>query len=358
VNIRIDAMHEKRYKFYIIRKEGSLMAIRVGINGFGRIGRNVLRAGLNKEGLEFVAVNDLTDAQTLAHLLKYDSVHGKFGARVEAKGDAIKVDGKDVKVFALKDPGQLPWKDLKVDVVLESTGKFTDRAGGSKHIGAGAKKVVVSAPAKDPDISLVLGVNEKDYDPSKHHILSMGSCTTNCLAPIAKILVDEFGVERGLMTTIHAYTNDQVILDFPHRDLRRARAAAMSMIPTTTGAATALSLVIPALKGKMDGMAIRVPTPNVSVLDLVAELKKETTVEEVNRVLKSYAEGKLKGILRFCEEPLVSIDFNGDPHSSIVDATSTKVIGGKMVKILSWYDNEWGFSNRMCELFLHLFGKK
>jgi glyceraldehyde 3-phosphate dehydrogenase len=334
------------------------MAIRVGINGFGRIGRNVLRAGLNKEGLEFVAVNDLTDAQTLAHLLKYDSVHGKFGPRVEAKGDVIKIDGREVKVFALKDPGQLPWKDLKVDVVLESTGKFTDRAGGSKHMGAGAKKVVVSAPAKDPDISLVLGVNEKDYDPSKHHILSMGSCTTNCLAPVAKILVDEFGVERGLMTTIHAYTNDQVILDFPHRDLRRARAAAMSMIPTTTGAATALSLVIPALKGKMDGMAIRVPTPNVSVVDLVAELRKETTAEEVNRVLKSYAEGKLKGILRFCEEPLVSIDFNGDPHSSIVDATSTKVVGGKMVKILSWYDNEWGFSNRMCELFLYIFGKK
>jgi glyceraldehyde 3-phosphate dehydrogenase len=223
---------------------------------------------------------------------------------------------------------------------------------------AGAKKVVISAPAKDPDFSIVLGVNDKDYDQSKHHILSMGSCTTNCLAPIAKVLVDEFGVERALMTTIHAYTNDQVILDFPHKDLRRARAAAMSMIPTTTGAATALALVIPELKGKMDGMAIRVPTPNVSVVDLVADLKKETTAEEVNRILKSYAEGKLKGILSFCEEPLVSIDFNGDPHSSIVDGASTKVIGGKMVKILSWYDNEWGFSNRMCELFLYLFGKK
>jgi len=334
------------------------MAIRVGINGFGRIGRNVLRAGLKKEGLEFVAVNDLTDANTLAHLLKYDSVHGKFGARVEAKGDGMKVDGKEIKVFALKDPGQLPWKDLGVDVVLESTGKFTDRAGGSKHMEAGAKKVVISAPAKDPDFSMVLGVNEKDYNPSKHHVLSMGSCTTNCLAPIAKVLVDEFGVERALMTTIHAYTNDQVILDFPHKDLRRARAAAMSMIPTTTGAATALALVIPELKGKMDGMAIRVPTPNVSVVDLVADLKKETTAEEVNRILKSYAEGKLKGILSFCEEPLVSIDFNGDPHSSIVDGASTKVIGGKMVKILSWYDNEWGFSNRMCELFLYLFGKK
>jgi glyceraldehyde 3-phosphate dehydrogenase len=334
------------------------MAIRVGINGFGRIGRNVLRAGLKKEGLEFVAVNDLTDANTLAHLLKYDSVHGKFGARVEAKGDGMKVDGKEIKVFALKDPGQLPWKDLGVDVVLESTGKFTDRAGGSKHMEAGAKKVVISAPAKDPDFSMVLGVNEKDYNPSKHHVLSMGSCTTNCLAPIAKVLVDEFGVERALMTTIHAYTNDQVILDFPHKDLRRARAAGMSMIPTTTGAATALALVIPELKGKMDGMAIRVPTPNVSVVDLVADLKKETTAEELNRILKSYAEGKLKGILSFCEEPLVSIDFNGDPHSSIVDGASTKVIGGKMVKILSWYDNEWGFSNRMCELFLYLFGKK
>ena len=334
------------------------MAIRVGINGFGRIGRNVLRAGLKKEGLEFVAVNDLTDANTLAHLLKYDSVHGKFGARVEAKGDGMKVDGKEIKVFALKDPGQLPWKDLGVDVVLESTGKFTDRAGGSKHMEAGAKKVVISAPAKDPDLSMVLGVNEKDYNPSKHHVLSMGSCTTNCLAPIAKVLVDEFGVERALMTTIHAYTNDQVILDFPHKDLRRARAAGMSMIPTTTGAATALALVIPELKGKIDGMAIRVPTPNVSVVDLVADLKKETTAEEVNRILKSYAEGKLKGILSFCEEPLVSIDFNGDPHSSIVDGASTKVIGGKMVKILSWYDNEWGFSNRMCELFLYLFGKK
>jgi glyceraldehyde 3-phosphate dehydrogenase len=334
------------------------MTVRIGINGFGRIGRNVLRAGFNRKGLEFVGVNDLTDAQTLAHLLKYDSVHGKFGARVEAKKDAILIDGKEIKAFALKDPGQLPWKDLGVDVVLESTGRFTDRAANMKHIEAGAPKVVISAPAKDPDVSLVLGVNEKDYDPSKHHILSMGSCTTNCLAPIAKILVDEFGIEYGLMTTIHAYTNDQVILDFPHKDLRRARAAGMSMIPTTTGAATALSLVIPALKGKMDGMAIRVPTPNVSVVDLVARLERETSTEEVNRVLKFHAEGRLKGILSFCEEPLVSIDFNGNPHSSIIDALSTKVIGGKMVKVLSWYDNEWGFSNRMVELFLYLFEKK
>jgi len=334
------------------------MAIRVGINGFGRIGRNVLRAGLGRKDLEFVAVNDLTDAKTLAHLLKYDSVHGKFGVSVEGKKDAILVDGKEIKVFALKDPAQLPWKDLGVDVVLESTGKFTDREGGAKHLEAGTKKVVISAPAKNPDVSIVLGVNEKDYDPSKHHILSMGSCTTNCLAPIAKILVDEFGVDHGLMTTIHAYTNDQVILDFPHRDLRRARAAAMSMIPTTTGAATALSLVIPELKGKMDGMAIRVPTPNVSVVDLVVGLQKETTTEHLNQVFKSYAEGKLKGILSFCEEPLVSIDFNGNPHSSIVDGTSTKVIGGKLAKILSWYDNEWGFSNRLVELFAYLFGKR
>jgi len=334
------------------------MAVRVGINGFGRIGRNVLRAGLNQKDLEFVAVNDLTDAKTLAHLLKYDSVHGRVGSHVEAKGDGILIDGKEMKVFAIKDPGQLPWKDLGVDVVLESTGKFTDRAGGMKHIEAGAKKVVISAPAKDPDASLVLGVNEAEYNPSKHQILSMGSCTTNCLAPIARILVDEFGIEYGLMTTIHSYTNDQVILDFPHKDLRRARAAGMSMIPTSTGAATALALVIPALKGKLDGMAIRVPTANVSVVDLVVQLKKETTTEELNRILKSYAEGKLKGILSFCEEPLVSIDFNGNPHSSIVDGLSTKVIGGKMAKIISWYDNEWGFSNRMVELFRYLFQKK
>ncbi len=334
------------------------MAIKVGINGFGRIGRNFLRAGLKNKELEFVAVNDLTDAQTLAHLLKYDSVHGRFDAKTEAKKDSIIINDKEVKVFAQRDPSQLPWKDLGVDIVLESTGRFTDREGASKHIGAGAKKVVISAPAKDPDVTLVLGVNEKDYDASRHHIISMGSCTTNCLAPIAKILVDEFGVEYGLMTTIHAYTNDQVILDFPHRDLRRARAAGMSMIPTTTGAASALSLVIPELKGKMDGMAIRVPTPNVSVVDLVAEVKRETTVEELNRVLKSYADGKMKGILSVSEEPLVSIDFNGNPHSSIVDAMSTKVIGGKLVKIISWYDNEWGFSNRLVELFVYIFSKR
>lgn len=333
------------------------MSIKIGINGFGRIGRNFLRAGLKNKELEFVAVNDLTDAKTLAHLLKYDSVHGRFDAEIEAKKDVILINGMEIKVFAQRDPSLLPWKDLGVDIVLESTGRFTERQGASKHIDAGAKKVVISAPSKDPDVTLVLGVNEKDYDPSRHNIISMGSCTTNCLAPIAKILVDEFGVEYGLMTTIHAYTNDQVILDFPHRDLRRARAAGMSMIPTTTGAATALSLVIPELKGKMDGMAIRVPTPNVSVVDLVAEIKKETTVEELNKILKSYADVKMKGILSFCEDPLVSIDFNGNPHSSIVDGPSTKVIGGKLVKIISWYDNEWGFSNRLVELFVYLFKK-
>ncbi len=330
------------------------MAIRVGINGFGRIGRNVFRAGVKNKDVEFVAVNDLTDSKTLAHLLKYDSVHGTFQGAVQAKGDSILIDGKPVKVLALKDPAQLPWKDLGVDVVIESTGKFTDREGGSKHLSAGAKKVLISAPAKDPDVTIVLGVNEKVYDASKHHIVSMGSCTTNCLAPIAKILVDEFGIEHGLMTTIHSYTNDQVILDFTHKDLRRARAASMSMIPTTTGAATALSLVIPELKGKLDGMAIRVPTPNVSVVDLVAELKKETTVEQVNGALKSHAEGDMKGILSFCEEQLVSIDFNGNPHSSIVDGPSTKVIGKRMVKIVSWYDNEWGFSSRMVDLMSFL----
>jgi len=334
------------------------MTVKVGINGFGRIGRNVLRLGLNRKGLEFVAVNDLTDAPTLAHLLKYDSVHGKFGAQVGAKNDYILIDGKEVKVFALKDPSQLPWTELGVDVVLESTGRFTDRVDCLKHIEAGAKKVVVSAPAKDSDISLVLGVNENNYNPAKHHILSMGSCTTNCLAPIAKILVDEFGVENGFMTTTHAYTNDQVILDFQHHDLRRARAARMSMIPTTTGAMAALFLIIPELKGKIDGMAIRVPTPNVSLVDLVVELKKGTTPEEVNKILKFYADGKLKGILGFCEEPLVSLDFNGNPHSSIVDGLSTKVVGGKLVKIISWYDNEWGFSNRLVELLLYLFGEK
>ncbi len=330
------------------------MAIRVGINGFGRIGRNVLRASLDKKELEFVAVNDLTDARTLAHLLRYDSVHGRFDAQVTAGENFIIVNGKRIGITAIRDPGQLPWKELGVEVVVESTGRFRDRASASKHLEAGAKRVVISAPAKDPDVTLVLGVNEGDYDSKKHHILSMGSCTTNCLAPIAKILSDEFGIEYGLMTTIHAYTNDQVILDFPHSDLRRARAAAMSMIPTTTGAATALSLVIPELKGKMDGMAIRVPTANVSVVDLVAWLRKETTGDEINATFQRYAQGEMKGILAYSEEPLVSIDYNGDPHSSTVDGLSTKVTGGKMLKVISWYDNEWGFSKRMGELLLFI----
>lgn len=330
------------------------MAIRVGINGFGRIGRNVLRAAIDKKELEFVAVNDLTDARTLAHLLKYDSVHGRFDAQVEAGEDFIIVNGNRIGITAIRDPGQLPWKDLGVEVVVESTGLFRDRASASKHLKGGAKRVVISAPAKDPDVTLVLGVNEGNFNPGKHEILSMGSCTTNCLAPIAKILSDEFGIEYGLMTTIHAYTNDQVILDFPHADLRRARAAAMSMIPTTTGAATAVSLVIPELRGKMDGMAIRVPTANVSVVDLGAWLKKETTVDEVNVTFQRYARGEMKGILNYSEEPLVSIDYNGDPHSSTVDGLSTKVIGGKMVKVISWYDNEWGFSKRMGELLLFI----
>ncbi|MFB0507481.1 MAG: type I glyceraldehyde-3-phosphate dehydrogenase [Thermodesulfobacteriota bacterium] len=330
------------------------MAILAGINGFGRIGRNVLRAAIDNKELEFVAVNDLTDARTLAHLLKYDSIHGKFDAEVEAGDDFIIVNGNRIAITAIRDPGQLPWKNLGVEVVVESTGRFRDRASASKHLEAGAKRVVISAPAKDPDVTLVLGVNEGDYKPGNHQILSMGSCTTNCLAPIAKILSDEFGIEYGLMTTIHAYTNDQVILDFPHSDLRRARAAALSMIPTTTGAATALSLVIPELRGKMDGMAIRVPTANVSVVDLGVWLKKETTVDEVNTTFQRYAQGEMKGILNYSEEPLVSIDYNGDPHSSTVDGLSTKVIGGKMVKVISWYDNEWGFSKRMGELLLFI----
>lgn len=335
-------------------EEGEDMAIRVGINGFGRIGRNVLRAAIDKKELEFVAVNDLTDARTLAHLLKYDSVHGRFDAQVEAGDDFIIVNGHRIGITAIRDPGQLPWKDLGVEVVVESTGRFRDRANASKHLEGGAKRVVISAPAKDPDVTLVLGVNEGDFNPGKHEILSMGSCTTNCLAPIAKILSDEFGIEYGLMTTIHAYTNDQVILDFPHSDLRRARAAAMSMIPTTTGAATAVSVVIPELRGKMDGMAIRVPTANVSVVDLGTWLKKETTVDEVNVTFQRYAREEMKGILNYSEEPLVSIDYNGDPHSSTVDGLSTKVIGGKMLKVISWYDNEWGFSKRIGELLLFI----
>jgi glyceraldehyde 3-phosphate dehydrogenase len=325
------------------------MPVKIAINGFGRIGRLVYRAGYKNKDVEFVAINDVADAKTLAHLLKYDSVHGTMSADIKAGNNSIIVDGKEVKTFALRDPEALPWKDLGVDVVLESTGKFTDKAGAEKHLKAGARKVVISAPAKGPDVTVVLGVNQEVYDKTRHNIISMGSCTTNCLAPIVKILHKEFGLQYGLMTTIHAYTNDQVVQDEPHKDLRRARAAALSMIPTTTGAARAISEVMPEMKGKLDGLAIRVPVPNVSIVDFVATVEKATSKEEVNAKLKEYARGAMKGILMCSEEELVSRDFNGNPHSSIVDLPNTAVIGGKMVKILSWYDNEWGFSNRMSD---------
>jgi glyceraldehyde 3-phosphate dehydrogenase len=327
------------------------MGVKIGINGFGRIGRIIMRAAHRMDAdLDFVAVNDLTDAQTLAHLLKYDSVHGSFPAEVQVKDSAILVNGKEIQVMAVKDPAQLPWKDLGVEIVMECTGLFRDKAQAAKHLEAGAKKVIISAPAKGPDITIVMGVNHQEYDSNKHHIISNASCTTNCLAPVAKVLLDTFGIQRGLMTTIHAYTNDQVILDFPHKDLRRARAAALSMIPTTTGAAAAVSLVLPQLKGKLDGMAIRVPTPNVSVVDLVAEVEKDTSVEAVNTALKKASTGELKGILGYTEEPLVSVDFNGTELSSVVDAPSTTVIEGRMVKVLSWYDNEMGYSARMVDV--------
>jgi len=304
------------------------MSVRVAINGFGRIGRLVLRAGFNKKDVEFVAVNDLTDPRTLAHLLKYDSVHGIMNAEVKHKEDAIIIDGKEIKAYAMKEPESLPWKDLGIDVVLESTGKFTDRAGAERHIKGGAKKVVISAPAKGPDVTFVLGVNEEVYDKTKHDVISMGSCTTNCLAPIVKILQKEFGIEYGLMTTIHSFTNDQVVLDEPHKDLRRARSASLSMIPTTTGAAKAIAEVIPELKGRLDGLSIRVPTPNVSLVDFVATLSTKAVKEDINKKFKEYAEGPMKGILACSEEPLVSRDFNGNPHSSIVDMDNTTVIGG------------------------------
>jgi glyceraldehyde 3-phosphate dehydrogenase len=326
------------------------MSVKIAINGFGRIGRLVFRAGYKSKDVEFVAVNDLADAKTLAHLLKYDSVHGIMNAEIKAKDNSIIVDGKEVKIFSEREPEKLPWKDLGIDVVMESTGKFTDRAGAERHLKAGAKKVVISAPAKSPDVTLVFGVNQEVYDKNKHNIISMGSCTTNCLAPIVKILHSEFGIEYGLMTTIHAYTNDQVVMDEPHKDLRRARAAALSMIPTTTGAAKAISEVMPEMKGKLDGLAIRVPTPNVSIVDFVATLSKSTSKDEVNAKFREYAQGAMKGILACTDEELVSRDFSGNPYSSIVDLPNTTVIGSKMVKILSWYDNEWGFSNRMLEL--------
>jgi len=326
------------------------MPVRVGINGFGRIGRNIMRAALGDKNIDFVAVNDLTSAHTLAHLLKYDSVLGNLHAKVEAGADSISVDGDGFKVLSLRDPAQLPWKDLGVDVVFESTGLFTNREGAAKHIDAGAKKVVITAPAKGQDLSLVLGVNEDKYDPAKHHIISNASCTTNCLAPLAKVIHQAFGIKKGWMTTIHSYTNDQQLLDLPHKDLRRARAAALSMIPTTTGAAVAVGEVLPELKGKLDGFAMRVPTPNVSVVDLAVLVDKKTSGDDVNAALKAASEGAMKGILQFSTEELVSIDFKGNPHSSIVDAPYTKVMDGDFVKVLSWYDNEWGYSNRCVDL--------
>ncbi|SDZ34913.1 glyceraldehyde 3-phosphate dehydrogenase [Evansella caseinilytica] len=326
------------------------MATKVGINGFGRIGRVVFRAALKNPEVDVVAVNDLTDANTLAHLLKYDSVHGKLDATVEVSGNNLVVNGKEIKVIAERDPAQLPWGDLGVEVVVESTGRFTKRADAAKHLEAGAKKVVISAPASEEDITIVMGVNEDKYDAANHHVISNASCTTNCLAPFAKVLNDKFGIRRGMMTTVHSYTNDQQILDLPHKDLRRARAAAESIIPTTTGAAKAVALVLPELKGKLNGGAMRVPTPNVSLVDLVAELDKEVTVDEVNSALKAAAEGELKGILGFSEEPLVSKDYNGNPASSTVDALSTMVMEGNMVKVISWYDNEAGYSHRVVDL--------
>ena len=326
------------------------MSIRVGVNGFGRIGRVFFRAALASPEIEVVGVNDLADAKTLAHLLKHDSVHGTLNAEVTAKGEAIFVNGREIRVCSVKDPAALPWKDLRVDVVVESTGLFRDTATASKHLQAGAKKVVISAPAKDPDVTIVLGVNEKQYDPARHRIISNASCTTNCLATTAKVLDDKFGIKRGFASTVHSYTNDQPVHDFPHKDLRRARAAAVSMIPTTTGAATAVGLVMPRLKGKLGGIAIRVPTINVSVVDLVAELERPATVEAVNDAFREAAAGPLRGILDTTDEQLVSSDFNGNPHSSIVDLPSTALIDGTLIKVLAWYDNEWGYSCRVRDL--------
>ncbi len=334
------------------------MAVRVAINGFGRIGRNFLRASKGYKEFEIVAINDLTNSKTLAHLLKYDSVHGVFDADVKDTGTGISVDGKEIKISAVTAPEKLPWKDLGVDIVVESTGLFTDRAAASKHMDAGANYVIISAPAKEPDATVCMGVNEETLDISKHKIISNASCTTNCLAPVAKVLLNEFGIIRGLMTTIHSYTNDQRILDLPHKDLRRARAAALSMIPTTTGAAKAVGLVLPQLKGKLDGMAIRVPTPNVSVVDLVAEVGRDTTAEEVNAAMKKAADGPMKGVLQYTEEPIVSIDCNGNGHSSVFDAGVTKVMEGRMVKVISWYDNEWGYSSRLRDLILYILKKR
>ena len=326
------------------------MSVKVAINGFGRIGRNVFRAAQSSSEFEIVAINDLTNPQTLAHLLKYDSIHGILSADVSATDDSIQCGGKSIKVFSERDPAALPWKELGVDIVIESTGFFTNGKDAGKHIQAGARKVIISAPGKEVDLTVCMGVNDNLYDAAQHNIVSNASCTTNCLAPVAKVIMDSFGIVKGLMTTVHAYTNDQSILDLPHSDMRRARAAALSMIPTTTGAAKAVALVLPELKGKLDGLAVRVPTPNVSLVDLVVETEKATSVEEVNAAMQAAANGPLKGILDYCTEPLVSCDFNGNPASSSVDAATTTVIGGTMVKVMSWYDNEWGYSNRIVDL--------
>ncbi|MCW5982643.1 MAG: type I glyceraldehyde-3-phosphate dehydrogenase [Bryobacteraceae bacterium] len=333
------------------------MAVKVGINGFGRIGRNVVRAGLNNPGIEFVAANDLTDTKTLAHLLKYDSVLGPIKEEVKAESDAIVLDGKPIKIFSIKDPAQIDWPSLGAEVVIESTGKFTNRDDAAKHLRGSVKKVIISAPAKNEDVTVVLGVNEKLYDPAKHSVISNASCTTNCLAPVVRVLQDKFGIVKGLMTTIHSYTNDQVVLDFPHKDLRRARAAALNMIPTSTGAAKAIGLVVPELKGKLDGYAVRVPTPNVSVVDLVVELEKPASAADVNGALKEAAEGPLKGILAYTEDPVVSSDMMRNPNSSIVDGSLTKVMGNNLLKVVSWYDNEWGYSCRVVDLVTYLADK-
>jgi glyceraldehyde 3-phosphate dehydrogenase len=333
------------------------MAVKVGINGFGRIGRNVVRAGLNRSDIEFVAVNDITDTKTLAHLLKYDSVLGPLGVDVTADADGLTVGGKKIKVFACKDPALLDWTSVGAQIVIESTGKFTDAKEASKHIRGPVKKVIITAPAKNEDITMVLGVNENAYDPAKHNIISNASCTTNCLAPVVKVLFDKFGIQKGSMTTIHSYTNDQHVLDFPHKDLRRARAAAINMIPTTTGAAKAIGLVMPQLKGKLDGYSLRVPTPDVSVVDLVVLLDKPTTGEEVNAAMKAAAAGAMKGILAYTEDPVVSTDMLHNPNSSIVDGQLTKVLDGNLLKVVAWYDNEWGYSCRVIDLIAFLVKK-
>jgi len=333
------------------------MAVKVGINGFGRIGRNVMRSCLGDKDIDFVAVNDLTDTKTLAHLLKYDSIMGNLDHKIEAGDGVIKVDGKQFTVFSEKDPAAIPWDEVGAEIVIESTGRFTKAEDAAKHIRGSVKKVIISAPAKGEDVTVVLGVNENMYDPAKHKVISNASCTTNCLAPVAKVIHEKFRIKKALMNTIHSYTNDQQLLDLPHKDLRRARAAALSMIPTSTGAAKAVALVIPELKGKFDGISVRVPTPNVSLVDVVMEVEKETSTEEVNKVLKDAANEELRGILEFCEEPLVSIDFRGNPNSSIVDAENTKVIGGTMIKVLSWYDNEWGYSCRVRDLVKYIANK-